>query len=40
MERLVLVRCLYCEAYMEMMLDDERDALFREHLMLSHGMEN
>ena len=39
MERLVLLKCLYCEAYLEMTLDDERDALFREHLYMSHGME-
>ncbi|MDG6949164.1 MAG: hypothetical protein JRM77_04815 [Nitrososphaerota archaeon] len=27
MERLVLLKCLYCEAYLEMTLDEERDAL-------------
>ena len=39
MERLVLLKCLYCEAYLEMVLDDERDALFRLHLSESHGLE-
>ena len=39
MERLVLLKCLYCEAYLEMTLDEERDALFRLHLSESHDME-